>query len=70
LVGQGFSPTLIALVGRLAFADGPDALPHAMSAVFSTSGVIALVATALLYRNLSRHDGAAAAIGAPVGKMP
>jgi MFS family permease len=69
LVGQGFSPTLIALVGRLVFHDNPDALPQAMAVVFTISGVIAAAATLLLGRNLSRHQAATAAVGQPLGQM-
>lgn len=41
LVGQGFSPTLIALVGRYVYGGSAQALPHAMATVFVISGCIA-----------------------------
>lgn len=44
LVGQGFSPTLIALVGRYVYGGGEHALPYAMATVFVTAGCIACLA--------------------------
>ena len=41
LVGQGFSPTLIALVGRYVYGGNAQALPHAMATVFVVAGCIA-----------------------------
>jgi MFS family permease len=41
LVGQGFSPTLIALVGRYVYGGGEQALPYAMATVFFVAGCLA-----------------------------
>ncbi|QHE93601.1 MFS transporter [Pandoraea fibrosis] len=54
LLGQGLSPTLIALVGRHLFDGNATSLPNAMAVVFAVAGVVALVASMALYRNLSR----------------
>jgi MFS family permease len=58
LLGQGLSPTLIALVGRHLFLGSAEALPNAMAVVFAVSGGIALVASAALYRSVARSDSA------------
>lgn len=55
LVGQGLSPTLIALVGQHVFGGAGQSLPHAMAVVFSASGLFAFVASLLLARNLARR---------------
>ncbi|WAL81758.1 MFS transporter [Pandoraea sp. XJJ-1] len=67
LLGQGLSPTLIALVGRLLFAGSTDALPNAMAVVFAVSGGIALVASAALYRSVSRTESVMSNVAPQVG---
>lgn len=54
LVGQGLSPTVIALVERHIFGDLPQALPHAMAVVFAVTGLLATAAATLMRRNLAR----------------
>jgi MFS family permease len=56
LLGQGLSPTLIALVGHFGFDGNSNALPNALAVVFAVSGVIAFVASVALSRSLSRSD--------------
>jgi MFS family permease len=56
LIGQGGSPTLIALVSQHVFGGGPDALPRAMASVFAVAGAVALWAAVVLYRNFLRRD--------------
>lgn len=69
LVGQGGSPTLIALVSQHGFGGGPDALPRAMASVFAAAGAVALWAAIALYRTFRRRDGVAEtiALGAHMG---
>ena len=43
LLGQGLSPTLIALVGRQVYGGGEHALPYAMATVFLVAGCLACV---------------------------
>ncbi|MFM0298865.1 MFS transporter [Paraburkholderia sediminicola] len=62
LIGQGGSPTLIALVSQHGFGGGHDALPQAMASVFAAAGAVALWAAVVLYRNFLRWDG----VGVPV----
>lgn len=56
LIGQGCSPTVIALVGQHVFGGSVDALRNAMALVFAGSGTVALWAAIMLYRNLIRRD--------------
>lgn len=56
LLGQGLSPTLIALVEHFGFDGNSNALPNALAVVFAVSGVIAFVASVALSRSLSRSD--------------
>ncbi|ELW9527373.1 MFS transporter [Burkholderia cenocepacia] len=55
LVGQGLSPTLIALVGRYGFNGGTGALGGAMATVFAAAGLLSTVASHLMYRRLTRR---------------
>ncbi|MCO5399707.1 MFS transporter [Ralstonia soli] len=55
LIGQGFSPTLIALVGRHLFNGAAQALPNAMAVVFAVAGLLACVAATALRRELRRN---------------
>lgn len=61
LIGQGFSPTLIALVGRHLFDGAAQALPNAMAVVFAVSGLLACVAATALRRGLTRTGNMSAA---------
>ncbi|TFE40419.1 MFS transporter [Paraburkholderia dipogonis] len=69
LIGQGGSPTLIALVSQHGFGGSPDALPRAMASVFAVAGAVALWAAIVLYRTFLRRDGVVGpvALGAPIG---
>ncbi|MFL9885822.1 MFS transporter [Paraburkholderia agricolaris] len=55
LIGQGGSPTLIALVSQHGFGGSPDALPRAMASVFAAAGAVALWAAIVLYRTFLRQ---------------
>ncbi|MCY0854103.1 MFS transporter [Cupriavidus sp. D39] len=61
LIGQGLSPTLIALAGRHVFDAGRDALPHGMALVFACAGVLAVTASAWMYRALLHREAVAVA---------
>ncbi|MGB8419246.1 MFS transporter [Paraburkholderia sp.] len=69
LIGQGGSPTLIALVSQHGFGGSPDALPRAMASVFAVAGAVALWAAIVLYRTFLRRDGVVGtvAFGAHIG---
>ncbi|CAN7793478.1 MFS transporter [Caballeronia sp. LjRoot34] len=69
LIGQGFSPTLIALVGQHVFGADPGALASAMALVFAGSGTVAIGASLVLYRNLVRREGMSGSLGEGV-RMP
>ncbi|GLC96015.1 MFS transporter [Cupriavidus sp. TA19] len=65
LIGQGLSPTLIALAGRQVFDAGPEALAHGMALVFAVAGTLAVAAAAWMYRSLLHAEAAAGSYGAP-----
>lgn len=69
LIGQGGSPTLIALVSQHGFGGSPDALPRAMASVFAAAGATALWAAIVLYRTFLRQGGVVnpVALGVHVG---
>ncbi|AJX00371.1 MFS transporter [Burkholderia gladioli pv. gladioli] len=69
LIGQGSSPTVIALVSQHLFADSADALPRAMASVFAVAGAVALSAAVVLYRHVSRSNvaGDQVALGVHMG---
>uniref|UniRef100_Q46MT8 Major facilitator superfamily MFS_1 n=2 Tax=Cupriavidus TaxID=106589 RepID=Q46MT8_CUPPJ len=52
LIGQGLSPTLIALAGKHVFDARSDALAHGMALVFACAGVLAVAASGWMYRSL------------------
>lgn len=67
LVGQGFSPTLIALVGRYVFDGAAQALPFAMAVVFAASGLVACLAAIALHRGLGRGSCSLGTVQASAG---
>ena len=56
LIGQGGSPTLIAVVGQYVYAGDPQALPLAMAIVFLGAGLVAFTASLLVYRAVKQYD--------------
>jgi MFS family permease len=72
LIGQGGSPTVIALVSQHVFAGSADALPRAMASVFAVAGAVAFFAAVGLYRNVGRRDlaGDPVALAVHIGDAP
>ncbi|GAC1317303.1 MAG: MFS transporter [Collimonas sp.] len=57
LIGQGLSPTAIALVSQHVFAASPYPLSSAMASVFAVAGTVAVLASFALFRHFSRQGG-------------
>ncbi len=66
LIGQGLSPTLIALAGKYLYADLANALPAGMATVFAGSGIVAIVAALMLHRRFLKQQTSAGGLPAPV----